>query len=215
MKRLLNILFILCLYLILCSKSCSDDTGQVLKQEEEVAAAKDSIRSEFEAGYLSEEARFASEMKAIQELKDLSDYIMIYSDASLDPIFRENAAKMIRNIFISENTRLSFGIVKKNKVKSLTLNEFLQKGFGDNISGAEVIFDSIKVVEPLQKSGDETYSGRLSAYQTVIFKFSADSIRSSSKTVIIDFISSKQTKIIGQDTLKVWNVRLGEMESDY
>jgi hypothetical protein len=211
MKRLLNILFVLCLYLILCSKSCSDDTGQVLKQEEEVSAAKDSIRSEFEAGYLSEEARFASEIKAVQELKDFADYIKIYTNNSVDSLFREKAREMIRNIFISDDARLSFGIVKNKKVKSFTLGKFLEKGFRE-VTSADVVFDSITVWQPLQKTGTESYTGALRGSQKVTFYAGKDTIAFLPGVITVEMFATRTVKIFGTDTMHVWSVSLGNMD---
>ena len=64
----------------------------------------------------------------------------------------------------------------------------------------------------MQIYGDETYFGKLAAFQTIVLYPSADSILASSKPITIHFISSKQNKIIGQDTLKVWEVLLGDMD---
>jgi len=75
-----------------------------------------------------------------------------------------------------------------------------------------VIFDSIRVHQPLQISDETTYSGKLAALQTIILYPSADSILSISTPVTIHFISSKQAKIIGKDTLMVWEVGLGDMD---
>jgi hypothetical protein len=211
MKRLLNILFILCLYLILCSKSCSDDTGQVLKQAEEVSAAKDSIRSEFEAGYLSEEARFALEIKAVQELKDIADYIKIYSDNSVDSLFREKAGEMIRNIFISDDVRLPFGMVKNKKVKPLTLGKFLEKGLED-VTSADVVFDSVTVWHPLQKTGTESYTGTLRCSQKVMLFAGKDTIAFLPGIINVEMLATRTVKIFGTDTMKVWSVSLGNMD---
>jgi len=212
MRKLSNILILSIIYLVFCGKSCENENEQTAWQEQEVTAARDSIRDEFETDYLSEEARYAAGVKAIQELNDLADYVEIYTDVSMDSLFREKAGEMIRGIFISKDNKLSFGQVKNKKMKSVFLEEFLEEGFGDDIKKTEIIFDSIRVLEPLQKSDESTYSGKLAAYQNIILHPMADSIISSANQITIKFISSKQDKIIGKDTLKVWVVSLGDME---
>jgi hypothetical protein len=162
--------------------------------------------------YLSEDARYAAEVRAIQELKDLAGYVEIYTDNTLDSTFSEKAGEMIRGIFISEDARLSFGQIKNAKIKSAVLGEFLKTGFGEEIRKAEVIFDSILVQQPLQKSDESTYAGKLAAFQTIILYPSSGSILTFSNPVTIHFISSKQVKIIGQDTLRVWEIALGDMD---
>lgn len=199
-------------YFILCGKSCDDDSNQGLRVPKDVENVKDSIRHEFEVDVLSDQSLHAAEISAIQKLKDLSDYIKIFTDASMDPVFREKAGEMIREMFESPDSKLSFGPVKKNKIQSVTLGEFMERGSGDDIFQTEVSFDSIRVQEPLRKSSEEAYSGKLAAFQTAITHSSADSIISPAIPVNVDFISSKQVKIIGQDTLKVWEVKLGDLE---
>ena len=212
MERRVKILFLALVYMMLSGKSCVDESNHLAWQEKQAEMAIDSIRLEFGAGYLSEEARFAAEKSAITKLKDLESYLEIYTDVSLDTLFRVKAGEMICDLFFSEGCRLSFGPMKNDNMKSVTLGEFIEKGFGQDILRAGLVYDSIRVQEPLQKSSEEAYSGKLAAIQTVIIHFSADSIISPAIPVTVDFISSKQVKIIGQDTLKVWEEKLGDLE---
>ena len=211
MGKWLRIWIIIVGYFIACGKSCTDDSSRAAWEEKQVEMARDSIRLEFEAGYLSEEARFAAEKSAIQKLGDLADYIKIYTDDAMDPTFREKAGYMIRGLFISEDCKLTFAREEQNKKKSTTLGNFIEKGFGPDILQIEIIFDSLRGWEPLHKSGEELYTGKLAARQTVIMHRHADSMFSTSLPVVVQFISSKRVKIIGQDTLKVWEVSLGDM----
>ena len=158
MRKLPYILFLFVLYLAFCGKSCVDDSDRIAWQEKTANATKDSIRSEFEAGKLTEESRFAAEITAIQKLKDLSDYLKIYTDVSMDTVFRAKAREMTRGMFISEESKLSFGPMRKSKMRSSTLGKFIENGFGEDILKSALIFDSITVAEPLRKTG-ETYSG--------------------------------------------------------
>ena len=212
MKKRLKILVLILAYFVLCAKSCDDDSSQGLHDQLDIENAKDSIRLEFEVDVLSEQSLYAAEISAIQKLKDLSDYIKIFADVSMGPVFREKAGEMIGEMFVSEDCSLSFGPVKKNNIQSVTLGEFMEKGFGDDIFQTEVSFDSIRVQEHLQKSDESTYSGKLAAFQTTIVHPPIDSFISTIIPVTIDFISSKQVKIIGQDTLRVWEVSLGDMD---
>ena len=208
MRSRLNILIFIIIYFILCGKSCDDDDAQTTWQERQVTMAKDSILNEFEADYLSEEARYAAEINAAGKLNDLADYVNIYADIALDSAFRTKAADMIRGLFDSEDDGLSFGAVSKRKMKNTTVGEFLVDGFGEGLSKVNVVFDSVRVLEPLNRSGIEAYSGRLLAYQSVICISLTDSVLSDHQPVIVDFTSIKQEKMIGNDTLKVWAVFL-------
>lgn len=196
------------LYLLFCGKSCTDDSVIIKIQETEAEKAKDSIRHEFEADYLTEEARYAAETNAIRKLNDLADYLEIYADKSMDSIFRAQAGNMIRGLFDTGDAGLSFGEIKNRKMKYLAVDEFIEKGFGKDVSKAKVVFDSVMVLAPLQKSDKESYTGKLEAYQSVIRYSLTDSIISPTIPITIEFISSRQIKIVGSDTLNVWVVSL-------
>jgi hypothetical protein len=211
MKKLFNILILCLIYLVFCSKSCSDDSDIQVVQEKQAIAARDSIRDEFETGYLSEDARNGAEVKAMQELNDLTDYVEIFTDSSLDRLFREKAGEMINNMFDSKDSRISFYAFSNKKLNTCTLNEFLTNGQRKNDITMKLAFDSIRVAVPLQKSGEDIYSGRLSAFQTVSYSGPENSY-SISYPVSINFVSVKRSKIIGKDTLKVWEVLFKDME---
>jgi len=212
MKKLLYILMIFSIYMILCGRSCEDDSAKMKWQEDQAMMARDSIILEFDTESLSEEACRAEEAEAIQHLADLSDYTAIFSNREMDSTFRAKAGELIRRMFVSEDVVLSFGPVKKEKMKQVTVKEFLEAAFGDEYTKAEVRFDSIRVIQPLEKAGNEIYSGKLAANQIIIEYYETDSLFSPSLPITVEFISYRQIKVIGQDTLQVWEVKLGEMK---
>lgn len=214
MARGLKILIFILLYLLFSSRSCDDDSDMIKHQETRTDQAKESILKVFEADNLSDAAIEAAEINAINKVKDLADYVNIYTDNSLDSIFREKAGVMIRGLFISEDAGLSFNNLrsKNKKMKDVSLIEFLDDGFGDDVTRARLSFDSVRVITPLQKKGEDLYSGQLSCRQSFIQYYQSDSIVSGPKPVVVVFHSSRQIKIIGTDTLKIWEVRLGDME---
>lgn len=211
MDRRLKILLFVLVYFIVCAKSCVDDKSRTDWEVKHAEIARDSILVGFEAAYLSEDARTAAEITAIHKLEDLSDYLEIYANVSMDSIFRAKAGEMISGIFISDDCKLSFGVLKQKKIKSISLEKFMENGLEEDMLRSRLIFDSIRVLEPLQKADQEMYSGKLSAFQTIIKFYSADSVIYPSEPVTIQFISSKTMKILGQDTLKVWEVKLGDL----
>lgn len=210
MKRLFNILIIIVVYMIFCGKSCEDDSKRINRQSHRASLAKDSIRHDFETDLLTEEARYASGVNAMQKLNDLADYMEIYADRSLEPAFREKAGEMIKKMFRSPDNHLFLGPVRKEKMAQITLEEFLKKGFGDDYIRVKINFDSVKVIEPLVISGERNYSGKMSAYQSVIGFTVTDSLLIPVRPVIIDFFSTSQAKLFGRDTLIVRVVSLGD-----
>jgi hypothetical protein len=180
-----------------------------------MANERRNIREKFEVEYLPEESRFAAEMTAIQKLVDFSDYLKIFSDNSLDPLFREKAGNMIRELFISEEARLSFGNIERNHAKSYTLGQFLETGFGKHIWSAEIVFDSIHVLEPLQKHDAASYKGKLACKQTLVTESSRKVIaKNPPEPITVEIMATRTTKIFGPDTLMVWTVFLGDMQKN-
>jgi hypothetical protein len=211
MKKLFNILTLCLFYLVFCSKSCVDNTQRQAWQTKQADIAKDSIRNEFETDYLTEEARHAAETKAIQQVKDLSDYVNIYADPSTDSLFREKAGEMVRKMFVSDNCTVSFGQDKKNKMKSATLRDFLREGFGVKTDKTQLVFDSVRVMEPLEKTNGNLYSGKLAVYQGIIDQPLSENNLLPFYQITIDIISERHPKVIGNDTLMVWEVLFKDM----
>lgn len=197
---------------LLCGKSCVDDNERILWQEKEARIIKDSIRGEIEADYLAEEARFAAEISAMHKLQDLSDYLKIYSDRSIDSVFRQKAGEMIRDIFISGDTRLSFDNIRSKKKKGMALKDFLANGFDEESTYTEIIFDFIQVIDPLHRSGANLYEGKIACYQNLSFFTATDTLETPSQAITVKIYSSRTNKIFGNDTLHVWAVFLGDME---
>jgi hypothetical protein len=212
MERSVKILILIFLYLLFSSRSCDDDPAEQAWQQHQAELVKDSIRAEFQTEDLPEPSLRAAEMNAMRKLSDLADYVEIFSDVSMDPIFRDKAEDMIRDMFISEDDRLSFGPVKKEKMKQVTVKEFLEEGFGPDIIKTEIHFDTLRVVEPLQKTGEEIYSGKLATNQIIIAYHESDSLITPALPITVEFISSRKHKIIGRDTLQVWELKLGDMQ---
>jgi hypothetical protein len=213
MKSKLKILLYALAYVILCSRSCTDDTDRTLFQEKEAISARDTLRHQFETDELSEEARNAMELLAIQKVKDLSSYLEIYSNAALDNDFRTKAGEMIRSIFTNHSNTLTFGRLKNDKMKIVNLKEFLSEGFGEDVLSVRIDFDSILVSNSLQNGGKGYYNGRLEAYQKVEILTLSDTVEMNSTKITVDFSAYRVLKSFGTDTLHIWNVAIGRMQA--
>jgi hypothetical protein len=212
MKRILKITVLVLVYLLFSGRSCQEDQEDLVqRQVKEAEAQKESIRSEVETDYLSEDSKFAVEMAAIQKVNDLADYIEVYTDVSLDIVFREKAGDMIRDIFVSDDVRLSFGPYRNKKIKYLTVKKFLDRGFGKDVLSALVLFDDITIDIPLNRSGPELYEGAISGIQEITWFTSSDTIKTEKTTITITIQASREIKVFGEDTLKTWAVNLGDM----
>jgi hypothetical protein len=212
MNRRLFILVTVVVYFILCGKSCDDDTEMSARQIKEVAEVKGSIREEFETEYLSEESRYAAEISAIQKLRDFSDYFKICTDVSMDPLFREKAADMVRGLFIDDAVILSFTKSDKKTAPFLTSGQFLATGLGREVYAAEIIFDSIRVSESLARNNDHSYKGKIACNQTLSLNIHPDSVLQAHESITVEITATRSMKVFGPDTIRLWQVFLGDME---
>jgi len=210
MKRIVHIVLLLMLYLLFCGKSCSDEGSLLHEQEEEVKAEKDRIRNEFGVSYLTDESRYASEIAAVQKLRDLPDLVSVFADTSLDQDFRLQAGDMIRSSFISGTSLLSFDPFVAEREIMPTVDEMLGSAPADTLIRAKVSFDSIHVVMPLQRTAEGRYSGSLGCRQFVVAQASGDTLRKD-PYVEVGVVVIRGPKVFGRDTLQVWNIFLGDM----
>jgi hypothetical protein len=186
MRRIFKILPLILIYFIVGAKSC-DNNEQVTRMNEQKKdlQARDSISSAFEKDTLSGVSLRAFEVTAQLKLNDLADYLKIMNDSTAGKAFKEKAGNMADALFLPGKKAPGF------------------------ISG--VIFDSVWVSRALQRVSDSVYSGQLSF--TIRLPHSIKSKREIHpvKTKIVDIFTLKQEKIFGKDTVKVWNVLIGDI----
>lgn len=211
MKQVIKISAILFIYLLLCGKSCVEEGDSALLEEKAVRTEMESIRNEVEVAWLSEESKYVSEVGAAQKLTDLADYLELYTDPSLDSTFRVKAGEMIRELFISGEVALTLPMLLAGRTETITLQELMDQGRMKDLLHAEIDYDSIMVLDPLQKSGQENYLGRLSCTQKTRVNGPADTLWERS-AITVDVVVSRNAKVFGQDTLRVWDVFLGDMK---
>jgi hypothetical protein len=184
MKRIFNILPVILMYLIVCGKSC--DSGEQFTREREqrqALHARDSLVSAFEKDTLDPASLRAFEVTARLKLNDLSDYLKISRDSGGGKAFRDKAGQMAEALFVP-------GV----KVPG-------------HLSGA--VFDSVRVSRALRYLNDSAYSGQM--IMTVHFPGLIPRDRHSTSNLRAEFFAVKRMKIFGRDTLRVWNVLLGEI----
>jgi hypothetical protein len=212
MRKFLVIFCAILAYLALSSKSCSSDEKEdAANKEAEVVKTRASIRNEFESEDLSRKSLRAFEAKAKQDLKDLSDYLHIYSDKQLDESFKNQVRGMIMEMFISDTIRISNRLSGQTELKNISLFEFLTLDLAPNFISMDFIFDSIRVTAPLHKTDDLKYKGCLSFSRRLKAISASDTVFTSPARMEADMFVSKVFKPFGTDTLLVWNVFLGDI----
>ncbi|MBE0648053.1 MAG: hypothetical protein IH596_09730 [Bacteroidales bacterium] len=187
MKRYLIIPGALLAFILFSAKSCDEDPAATRHQAEEtMLEVMDSVKAEFGVEYLDEESLFVFTQKAKQKLRDYSDYMNVFNDTSLAYAFRTQARDMTTEIF------------------------YLNSWPIEPTPGKVIRIDSVWLTEPLHRTGDEQYKGELGFMDSLIQKSDQDTIPTRNSGMNkVEFLVIKQHKIIGTDTLKIWQVFLG------
>lgn len=210
MRKYLIISAIILVLFVSYAPSCGDEQPNVIQEEAILSAAKNDIRTEFETDYLTESSLFAYETTAKQKLSDLSDYLRIMTDTSLDMPFRVKAGEMIKSTFRSEKVTIHCIEQDKEPVEELNVQLLITEGLENKLLPQHFTFDSIRIDEPLHRTDDKTYTGVLMFSQNFTDPANPEKI---TKTIrkTADFWVVKEDKVFGTDSMKIWNVYLGNI----
>lgn len=208
MRRYLYFLLAILGYILFSSKSCSDRTeNNAVSQEESLIQEKSEILNEFGSEFLPVKSLNAFEHKAKQKLIDLTDYLNILSDNSMDSSFKEQSKLMIFSLFISDTTRIRNRLINDSDFRMVSVKEFVM---ATTRSGSKkIMLGSIRVTEPLHITSGLRYKGRLAFSGWTQNRSAKDSVSSPPVTLQAEFFVSKIKKSFGTDTLQVWNLSLG------
>lgn len=206
MSKILKISVLMLVLFTLCAPSCVDEQA-ALHEEAILTEARNDIRAKFETDYLNETSLFAYEKTAKQKLADLADYLNLLTDTSLDLTFRIKAGKMIKNTFTSEQSFVMLNIYDK----ALDVEQLIGQGLENKLSPLFFSIDSIRNQEPFHRIGDSKYSGILQFSQKNT-DLSKPNLAPFSTHKIVEMYLINESKAFGSDTLKVWNVRLGNIQ---
>jgi hypothetical protein len=212
MKRTNLILILVMTWLLCSSRTCSEDRSNMsaVNEANAMAAAKDSIRTVFAADHPDGELLKAYEETAVQKLSDFADYLKIVSDTSLNIKFREQAANMIRRLFVRGETDVRTWTKAYSENDLPTLNEMLTKGLSRGftlwIQPEQVI---LKV--PLAVGDDSTYTGSLSFYPRCLPFDNRKPVSQISRMISIEILVIRKEKSFGDESLMVWEVYLGKI----
>lgn len=186
MRRIIKILPLILVYFIVSAKSCNNNdqvTGEIAQNQAQ--KIRDSITSMFEMDTLNQASLRAYEATARLKLNDLADYLRIMNDSTAGKAFKDKAREMAVALFV-------YG-----------------KKAPDNFSG--VVFDSVSVSKGLQRFSDTVYSGQLSVKVQWPYNAGVKGKIHPVKIRTVEIFALKQEKIFGKDTIKVWNVLLGDI----
>lgn len=210
--RVFRISGLFILYLLLCSKGCDDREAKT--QQKETAAlefTQDSVLAKFQSDILPEVSLRAFEENAKQKLVDFADYFSIMCDTSLDSSFRKQAEKMIKDMFYRDDLQLELTLPGKQEMFEITLEKLLNMNFLSKYNKSELTFDSIYVSEFLHMDKTARYTGKLTFRQGFKALTGKDLISIKPIRKNVSVFVTKYPKPFGKDTMKVWEVFLGEI----
>jgi hypothetical protein len=201
------------LYLLLSSKGCDDRESKSQQQEDtELEIKQDSLLAKFSSDILTEPALRAFEENGKQKLADFADYFNIMADTSLDTSFRNQAKKMIRDLFYPANPQLDLTLPGQTETRKFRIDELLNINFLSGYRKPELILDSIRLRDPLHVDKSSGYIGTLSFRQG--FKAFSGNEPIAVKPVwkIVLIIAERHPKRFGKDAKEVWEVFLGPID---
>jgi len=216
MKKYIIIFAAALAYLLLSSRSCEGpDQEDILTDEEVLAATKDSIEHQFSSDDLSPALLTALEINAQQKLADFCDYLNLYNDASLDSAFRSQAHRMILELFVSDTVQINSLLTSRTDGGNLSLNDFLVAQTYSAYRSPRLIIDSIETIKSLNRADEMSYRGLIAFRRQLSFKPANDTFHGNKDSMLVEMIALRARKVIGSDTLRVWEVFLGEIRQGY
>lgn len=195
------------LLVLFSAGTCSDGNVESSKMDKKPDMYRE-MENEFVNDELSVETLSAFEKRAIQKLKDVEDFISIYSDSSLSMPFRMQAKQMIEGNFINKEAALEF--YRNMEIKEDTVNRFLF--FSGNIGKYKVEINKITVSNRLQKVSPANYSGEIQFLQKVTEPDSVNNGPANYFQRKIEIQAIRTEKKFGNSPKIVWEVFLGETE---
>lgn len=193
------------LLVLFSAGTCSDGNYESSKMAEKPDMYRE-MENEFVNDELSVETLSAFEKRAIQKLKDVEDFISIYSDSSLSKPFRMQAKQMIEGNFINKETTLEF--YRNLELEEDTVNQILF--FAGNNEKYKVEINEITVSNRLQKVSPSNYSGEIQFSQKVSNSDSVNNAPANYFQGKMEIQALKTEKKFGNITKVVWELFLGE-----
>ena len=214
MKRVIYIGVLAFMYVLLCSKSCNQrEQFDASREEARIESARDSITSFFGADSLSINSLKGFEESAKLKSSDFWDYLNLLNDQKTVSGFKSQTRAIIVELFLSDRCTFQLYTDGKRKLNRIKIAEMVDSTskIQKNIFGLKP--DSIWISTGLHMLNDSTFAGQL------YFRFPL-SIRLSDKQGSHipggagEIWALKREKRFGSETLKVWNVFLGNITLD-
>ena len=212
MARAIKIGLLILTGLLFGAPSCEDNKQDGATDAVTGVAGTDTLFSQSLADRLSESELRSFEAIAVQKLNDFTDLAMIVHDVTLDTTFRINAARMIRDLFTSASINLIAPSGNSGQANGLTLDQFLSDGLRNKDSWSTFSTDSLHVIQPLISDKDSAFSGTI-GFLLQDSKAISRGQKTSPMHLSVRMNLIRMVKNFGDEKLRVWEIRLGEMKA--
>lgn len=183
-------------------QSAKELTGQIIN----------TIEEGLEANSLTEEVKLAFQENAKRKLKEYADYVSIYSDKTIDSVFRNNIGEQIQRLFIG-NEAVSHIHAENTKPQiqlfSLESPELSEESELDKLL---LTVDSMEVKKFLEWYDETTYIGKLGFLQTVTGIRDGDSTIIDRSPRVCEIFVIRTKKVFVNGSQMTWKVYLGSPE---
>jgi len=216
-----HILLLMLGFLIIASPTCSEpdpwenayiqDDEQIIVDYNEVDRIRmdmvQSFEEEFEIEKLDEVKLNAFEARAIEKIRDFGEYVMIYTKKDYDTAFKDQAGKMIFDLFIDNNVLVDIDF-SAGRSEDLTLFRFLEQLDSCEYDELNVLSHDFILDTPLNFSSDSLYEGAVNYSNKVFGVKSGDSLLIYSASNRVEIIVKKVNKKFGSRSSLIWKVFL-------
>jgi hypothetical protein len=198
--------------------SCSSSGHKMAMEasQQDSIGLKDSIAAvktyEFEKDSLSASSLKAFELRAIQKLYDVADYIQILSDRSIDKSFRIQAKQMMFDVFSDASNTISFSSNPEESLEKISISDFLDKMLASQFPKLKMEINQVKTVQGLQRKDKDTYEGQLTFHQVTYRIDPTRKVKLNEHQMKANISLARITKTFGTTTKEVWIVFLGNTE---
>jgi hypothetical protein len=191
------------LLVLLTAENCGNNSG-INTNENRLNRTFQDIEENFVGNELSADVLSAFEKRAVQKLKDITDYMNIYGDSNLSKPFREQASQLIKKTFYEPDDLRHF--YNDLKLQEDTLNRILC--FRGNIGTFKADIDSVFLSNNLRMTSFLQYRGEIQFSQSVFVIHNTDTIVAINFPYKLEILVLKTKKKFGDKTEEVWEVYL-------
>ena len=183
--------------MVMAAPTCEDELYPVDPRRDHIYRLE-AVSDVFTSESLSDDNLEAFEFKAVEKLMDYADYLEIYYSNGYPASFREQARQNIAGFFNSD----------QNAEAALS-----HKSISGQYNSIQIMVDSVEIIEPLSREADTRYTGSMRYAEKILGPGPVDTTLISHSHKSIEIILQMDYKDFGEQSLLVWEVLLGEINT--